>query len=358
MTWEFVTVLPNLQVVDPIDSPYMALVGDSDERLASIMRTEPVFEEFLGNFSDPFGVPARPSVLIRRLDAPESFKTIDAAAGFRDAVAVNTIGTTWSLLLAGKNATRIAYTDQFAFYPWAVSRDPKYLIGTSPAVWALHDPKRFRGQIHPGLSPMEHRGGNLDRNVMVEMLNAWSRRFGPDPVSWKDTALFRSLNMAFHAGGMPVETDMTPYDAGRALSLWISAMEIIVHPGGTSRGGRRTLQDTFSAVKWMSERKSQALHDNAASILKTCYDLRNAFTHGNPVEVEQLKVRAVESQYFHHFMPVLYALLLRHVLDPTPPGTDLTPDTVGAWLQFQMGPRRIEDAIEAFGKSDQDDDAG
>lgn len=55
---------------------------------------------------------------------------------------------------------------------------------------------------------------------------------------WDDVALTRSLNMAYHASLLPAGTDTTFYDVGRIVSLWVSAFEILVHPGGNGQASQ------------------------------------------------------------------------------------------------------------------------
>ena len=76
---------------------------------------------------------------------------------------------------------------------------------------------------------------DIDFPLARELLNRWIVRFSEDAVEWKDKALFRSLNMANEAGRIPALTAATFYDVGRSLALWVSAYEILAHPGGTGR---------------------------------------------------------------------------------------------------------------------------
>jgi hypothetical protein len=119
------------------------------------------------------------------------------------------------------------------------------------------------------------------------------RRSG-DAVEWKDKALFRSLNMANEAGRIPALAAGVFYDAGRSLALWVSAYEILAHPGGTGQSNFGTVCALLESVKWLDPKLAAATYaipgkqpqtkQLATWICKRVYDLRNDFLHGNDVE--------------------------------------------------------------------------
>jgi hypothetical protein len=44
------------------------------------------------------------------------------------------------------------------------------------------------------------------------------------------------------------------YDTGRLLSLWVSAYEILAHPGGTSQSNFGTVSALLESVKWQDQK--------------------------------------------------------------------------------------------------------
>ena len=68
--------------------------------------------------------------------------------------------------------------------------------------------------------------------------------------SWSDNALFRSLNMAFRAAEMPAWNDITVYDVGRSVALWVSAFEILAHPGPEGDTSMRQVYELIERAPW------------------------------------------------------------------------------------------------------------
>jgi hypothetical protein len=72
---------------------------------------------------------------------------------------------------------------------------------------------------------------DIDRPLAKALLERWVARFPQASMAWSDRALFRSLNMANEAARIPAPVASTFYDVGRTLALWVSAFEIVAHPG-------------------------------------------------------------------------------------------------------------------------------
>ena len=116
----------------------------------------------------------------------------------------------------------------------------------------------------------------------------------------------RSVNMAYvlrvqNTIARP-PTEIIFYDIGRLVSLWVSAFEILAHPGGPK--GRVDCDRVFDLIektRWelpeMAERiyatrgKTEVVDRPLASWLyRALYDCRNNFLHGNPVEPDGLRL--------------------------------------------------------------------
>lgn len=89
--WEPVVALPNVDVVDAVDSRFVAIVGRNDQRVQTLEELHPVLRKFLSRFTNEFDVAVKPIVLLIRRDAPESVFAIDAIASFRDIVSMSAI---------------------------------------------------------------------------------------------------------------------------------------------------------------------------------------------------------------------------------------------------------------------------
>jgi hypothetical protein len=95
----------------------------------------------------------------------------------------------------------------------------------------------FKGQSSPTLFRTALDAADLDQPLLAALLSRWQQRYQASEPDWADIALFRSLNMAYHSSLLPA-ADTTFYDLGRLVSLWVSAFEILVHPGGNGQANR------------------------------------------------------------------------------------------------------------------------
>ena len=216
----------------------------------------------------------------------------------------------------------MTFTNTFQFYPWMLDKQFEDMLLVNPAQTHLHVLEEFEGQSFPEQSQtsvMEH---NIDFPLATELLNRWIVRFSENSVAWKDKALFRSLNMANEAARIPALTAASFYDVGRSLALWVSAYEILAHPGGMGQSNFTTVSATLESVKWQDAKLSTATHPIPAKvaqqkqlatwICKKIYDLRNDFLHGNDVEASAL---ALNGKVIIDFAACLYRLSLTGFLD-------------------------------------------
>ena len=129
--------------------------------------------------------------------------------------------------------------------------------------------------------------------------------------------IFRALAMAFHATRLLHEPDSDLHDLGTRIIQWISAFEILVHPG-SGRVSSRDVVKLINRINWpkirelrdgrwerrpaclahkhysyeyQSGRKTVKVREGAAShFYRQLYDLRNALAHGNRTSLRQFRV--------------------------------------------------------------------
>jgi hypothetical protein len=134
--------------------------------------------------------------------------------------------------------------------------------------------------------------------------------------------------MANEASRMPAAGDITFYDVGRSIALWVSAFEILVHPG---RGwsGLSQVYELLDGVEWRlretGHRVHLAYHPNpkkrsrralGAWLYGELYRARNDFLHGNPVSPRRLTIRGSGQNLFRYAAP-LYRMALTAFLKLT-----------------------------------------
>src|SRR5216683_2644969 len=103
---------------------------------------------------------------------------------------------------------------------------------------------------------------------------------------------------------MPAGTEITFYDVGRSISLWVSAFEILAHPGLGGNANLGKVYELLDKAAWDLKGSKEAPHEafngrNKPRILKRngcwlygeLYHARNDFLHGNPVEFDRLTIK-------------------------------------------------------------------
>ena len=175
----------------------------------------------------------------------------------------------------------------------------------------------------------------------------WRRRHEAAEPSWEDVALMRSLNMAYHASLLPAGTDTTFYDVGRVISLWVSAFEILVHPGGNGQANRDKMFEMIERTPWAIQESAQLAHDTggktkvkrtlASWLYQVLYECRNDFLHGNPVERGNILLATPQRTIFEYAAP-LYRVTLTAFLplkyDTVPSAKDAR--AFGAYIADHM----------------------
>ncbi|MEI6159592.1 MAG: hypothetical protein WCP77_07150 [Roseococcus sp.] len=318
--WLPVFALPNISLDAPIERAPCALVPPNDPRIAALRKRHPHLDVYLKCFTNNFGVRFEPQMLLLRADAPKLFFDIGALASFRDAIAASVVPLCRAEELLGSTRRGAYFGDYLALYPWMIDKNFEYVVGRTPALTGLHDVNLLHAQSTPSLSRMKLRRDDLDAPLLHALLECWAVRYGTGNPEWRDVALMRSLNMAYHASLMPGASDATFHDVGRLICLWISAFEILVHTGPGGASSQKAVLDLLDGVAWQSAtaaEKSHAAGKKAAKadrtlaswVLDRLYTLRNDFLHGNPVTSDGFALPGSDRQSFRYAAPIYRAAL-------------------------------------------------
>lgn len=320
--WIPIWVLPNLRLKDAIDGKSAALVPLHDPRLIELANQHRSLKRFLSKFRDPFGVPVKPTVLIARAPNKKSRRLrVDLLASFRAVVALSVIPYSRALNLVYGSRHRVTYSNNFWLYPWMLDKDYEYLITSTMAQLGLHDVNKFNGQATPEIPTLELSAKDIDQVLFDELISRWHSRYKKPKPDWSNIALFRSLNMANAACQLPAVADATMYDVGRSLALWVSAFEILAHPGvGKSNlGAVYGLLDKVDMIEKRMQESRYGAFDPASKkrvpsklvrwIYHELYQARNDFIHGNPVSRGRLRPKGSRASLLE-LAPPLYRLAL------------------------------------------------
>lgn len=319
--WVPMFTLPNIEIVDPIEVDGVALVSTEDDRVQILMRRHRRFAMYLNRFTSEFGQQVLPSVIIVKADKFALYRPAEALAGFRDAVAMSTIPYAWSHVLRFDNAHNIKYSNWFSFYPWLVDNKYDELVMQSMAQLGSHEIKAMKGQTSPGISYMTLDPRMVDAALLPALLERWVARFGSTPPSKKDTSLFRSLNMAHSAAMLPGNVEVTIYDLGRTIALWVSAFEIL-----TKNGVCEEVYKLLEATKWNLSTNSDPIYEPhkykpgqpkrplPVWLYGAMNHTRNDFIHGNDISPSRLIVPPGKRP-LHLYTALLYRMALTSFLD-------------------------------------------
>lgn len=326
--WTPIFVLPNIPLHSAIGCDIVALAPAHDQRVVALKRAHPMFRRFLNRFADNFGAKFEPSLLLVHDAAPDIFREVGTLASFRDLIALATVTRSRALELRYPRGHRILFGEAFAIYPWMLDRHYQDMIGSTPAILGTHEVGRFKGQSSPTVFRTQLNDGDIDQPLLAALMERWRRRYDASDPAWEDIALMRSLNMAYQASLLPAGTDTTFYDVGRIVSLWVSAFEILVHPGGAGQANRDKVFALIERTAWAIPASARLTRDIggktkvkrtlASCLYQALCECRNDFLHGNPVERSNLVLETPQRSIFEYSAP-LYRIALTSFLPLTFP---------------------------------------
>lgn len=325
--WTPIWVMPNLRLREPIEGDGKAAIASiSDPRVVALAREHAKFRSFLGRFHDAFKVEIEPSVFLAKKLKNKPLR-LEALASFRDLVALSVIPYARAKTLVYiRSLPGIFYSNVFYLYPWTLDNKFEHLITHTISGRGLHDVSKFDGQSSADIFSQELSPSDVDEPLFNELVKRWkSRYFKPKP-SHADVALFRSLNMANVACQVPGVVDTTLYDVGRTIAMWVSAFEILAHPGTGKKVHVTTVYDLFETVDfqdknigkrrysaWMPNLKRHTKGNLPRFVYGQLNEARNAFLHGNTVSPATLRAKGSPALLFH-IAPPLYRLALTAML--------------------------------------------
>jgi len=349
--WIPVCLLPNLELQKSIERAGMAFVPVDDARITRLASDHPNFRKFIRRFSDQFGVPIKPTVVVVHENAKFNTHLAEVVRGFRDVLAISAIAYSYALQTIYPGRPRAKFSDVFSIYPWRIDQKFEYLVAQTPAQFSLHVVEEFRGQTSPELYRTQLAEVDFDLKLRDVLLAEWEVR-----------ALFRALSMANEAARIPGSAELTIYDLGRSVALWVSAFEILAHPG-KGKSGFTQVCDLLDRTKWFSQkvgkkrfvvrlgRSGKPIRRTVASkIYAHLYDARNKFLHGNPVTISSLRL-PTSRRLVWLFAAPLFRIALTSFLEVYPKrqvgglGTTELSAEVVKYMEFSGAQRSYEEAL-------------
>jgi hypothetical protein len=249
--WLPAAILPNIFSERAVEGDVIAFAPRDDHRVIEFGVRHPRFKDLISRFTDSFHVPTDPVILIVREDVAGKLAVTDSLASFRDLVALATIPYARALATVYRNRAihRICYSNSFWLYPWMLGKDNEHLTTSTPAFHGIYMVDEFHGQATPELPIMKF--GEIDEPLLQILLRRWKRYYLGKRKYPEDRALFRSLNMAAHAAQLPAGIDVTLYDLGRLIALWVSACEILAQQSA-GHAGVKEVYDLLHRIRFVN----------------------------------------------------------------------------------------------------------
>lgn len=319
-TWAPGFIIPSISMGGPIESSHYALVSCNDPRAMQVRRAHKEFDTFIHRFFDEFGNQLAPSILMVREGEPDLIG-MEQACGFRDAVALSCVCKARAQRLVYPHSRAFQFSSWFDFHPWITSANYAGITASTPAFRDSNKAENFQGHADANLPHTQLDPHDADQSLLAALLGYWERRFITHPTAWRSIALFRSLNMAYAASQLPSGPDMTHYALGRSVGLWISAFEILAHPGPNGDVGFRDIYQMLKSIHWRDADLTTLHHDAYDGKGKTAlnalpcwiygelFRARNDFMHGRPVALDRLVVSS-SGQNLYNFAAPLYRACL------------------------------------------------
>ncbi|HMQ70089.1 MAG TPA: hypothetical protein PKA90_14015 [Ignavibacteria bacterium] len=227
--WKISFILPNIKLSNNVETDYLALVNFEDERITKIIEEENNALKLLNGFKNDSNDSIKPAVLIYKEFHPDKVISTDSMVTFRDIVAISTILSNWSLDYSEASPFGPLFSNSYDFYPITIGKDGN-LKTINPATTSFHSPNSpFLATPSREVSRVE--SGLEDPILYKALIGLWKQKYelGKEDNIYS-IKVFRSLEMAYYALSIPSKNESSEYDYGLILTLWVSAIEILVKP--------------------------------------------------------------------------------------------------------------------------------
>jgi hypothetical protein len=365
--WDLLFSLPNLSppIPSPFESDGFVICSGRDPRLKKLAASagNTTARRMLNSFRTHRGARYKPGCFLIRTNVAKALRDAEVIRAFRNICSISTITAAYALSLDSPDAGqwRVFWGDQFVF--------GYFTAGHSGAVLTLSgaslgmDNKIPRQQPDAQFSNPTSWSILVDEPLLDRLLRCWRRCYLQNRDRKKLLRLFRSLEVAFHASQFPADGMTSINDIGTRLALWVSAFEVLCHPGGsvnkrivqtTVRNAPFTLRALAAKRYTISFQGKKIRVTLPEALYDDLYWARNQFLHGMPVRRSMLQYRQ-SKQYAEltDVAPVLFNAALVSRLNSLgvaggPMDFDkVTPTTLVKYMKTHRGIQRVQEGIIA-----------
>jgi len=230
--WHVIRILPELQMTRAFECRDVALVPRSDLRLIQAAARNASVRYMLQGFPNSKSADTWPCALILREGS--RLDSLEALVEFRNIVAVCCMLHSWMASIPALNVTQPIYSQQFDFYPYHPTKDPKLLLSTCFGKDAgIPATRGFRGQLNDSL-PMHFNYLNGDvpsacRSLLERMMKVWEDYYYRRKTAVRRKCI-RAFSAAYAAFRGPDYTSLPMHDYGIQAAFWVSALETLAQP--------------------------------------------------------------------------------------------------------------------------------
>ena len=245
----------------------------------------------------------RPGCFLIRADIPIPSRQAETIRAFRNACAIATTSAFYASRLANPNAVQwhVAWTDQFRFGHFLAGQNGWVQTFGGPVMGMDDDIPRQQAAAAFG-NPTDF-SFIVDQPLLERLFRAWRQCYLRQRNRKKFLRLFRALEVAFHASLFPADGLTSINDVGTRIALWVSAFEVLCHPGGgvNKRHVQKVISDAPYSEKALTSRRFTVSYGGnkfRATLPEALYDdlyrARNQFLHGMPVQPRDAPLSPIE----------------------------------------------------------------
>ena len=274
-SWDLFFLLPNLcpkKVPSPFTTEYLAICFGEDPLLKHVANTSgnATALAMRGKYHNWFGKSYVPGCVVVRSDAPKAVRDADTLRAFRNLCAAATISSCCARKLTGGQWLPL-YSDHFLFASHVAGKNGWIQNMDGPVGGMNDDVEHFVGQCAGQIDAPQAFSVSADPVLLKKLIAAWEvyclKKRRRDELS----SIFRSLVVAFHAARFPSDGLSSINDAGTRVGLWVSALEILAHPGPGDKADKQKVQALLGRVK---------LHDKSLKRRRYKVSVRQEHVHG------------------------------------------------------------------------------
>lgn len=338
-SWIFISVLPNLILINSFETKYAAIVSYDDERVKYIRENNKSIDELLESFIDTELRKIKPSVLLIHKRIYSKIERHAAIVAFRNVIALSVILDGWIPIIFSKhlNIYSTLYSDFYDLFPMNGYSDKFYFVN-SPALSNIISNAKIKFQSNYALPDTNNFYLFFDDKLINALFNILEKYFIKKNKVHSYSSLFRSLQVVFSACKMPTDNISTFYDYGIKVGLWISAFEILFHPGGVGKIGYKDIIKELNKYELLNPKiknKLYSINNNIKTniiglVYNEIYNARNDFYHGNNIDENRLYIfKKKKFPLITHIAPIIYLIALyvflkdkNYLLNTTPKNSD------------------------------------